>query len=60
MKITIFDDPTPQGNRPHKKGFVTVGESEYEFAVWPAKSGKANTYTGALKPKGSYVPKAPE
>ena len=44
------------------KGFVTVDGKEYELAMWPARSGKPDAYSGTLKPKqarpagGGYAP----
>lgn len=47
----MWKNPEEGSNRPHFTGFVTINGVEYEFATWPAKSGKDGVYTGKLKLK---------
>lgn len=37
-------------NKPHFKGFISVGDKVYEFGAWPAKNG--NGFSGKVRPKG--------
>ena len=53
-RITLlWQNPEEGGNKPHFKGFITLGGVEYEFATWPAKSGNPGSYSGTVKPKGA-------
>ncbi len=47
--IDLFTTDNPEGNRPHMKGFVKLGGQKFEFACWPARSGKPGVYSGTLK-----------
>lgn len=53
MNITVIQNFNPEGAKPHFRGFVKIDGAEYEFAAWPAKSGKPGVFTGKLSPKKS-------
>lgn len=48
--IDLFVQDNTEGKKPHFKGFIKINGERFEFACWPAKSGKRGVYSGKVKP----------
>ena len=49
--IDLFVNDNPEGNRPHMRGYIKLDGVKYEFACWPAKSGKPGVFSGKVQPE---------
>lgn len=55
-QIFINENDRKTDKHPSLKGKCMIDGVEYEFAAWPAKSGRAGSYSGKIKVRQAAPP----